>query len=92
MAEELETLVFNPDQFKFGLNWNGMVANKYIPIEHILSAFDHQIGQLIFGKSLEILLFITKYPGELIKWEQTCILNHRLIYCYYVHKFQMKEI
>ena len=69
----------NPDQFNYAQI--EMVECKYI----ILGAFDHQIGQLIFGKSLDIFLFIRKIPKQMIKWEQTYLLDHRLIYCYYVH-------
>ena len=61
-----------------------MIANKYIDVESILSAFDHQIGQLIFGKSLNIFTFFLKFPNQFINWEQNYILDHQLYYCYYV--------
>ena len=77
MFEEHKTSVFNPDQFKFCLNWTGMVANKYIPIEHILSAFDHQNWTVDIWQIFGNFIFITKYPGEAIKWEQT--LHIRII-------------
>lgn len=69
-----------------------MVANKYVPIENVVSAFDHQIGQLIFGISLDIFIFLTKFPIQMVEWEQMEVLDHKLTFCYYVHSSQSVKL
>lgn len=61
-----------------------MVEKKNLNVEDFLSAFDYQIGNLIFGKYSEIFMCLQKYPNELIKWNECELLNNQLAHCYYV--------